>query len=284
MKKYIISGILISILILSVTFAVAKEKEKAFKLPKNAVKVAPNVYKLGTAKDKGKIVEGYAIIHYKKGFGKPGAVCGNNVCEKGENARKCPADCSGGTTDPDTSGCYGFLSKGAKWKTTEPYIVDPTNTEGLSETFITSTVAADIGKWETAAGKDILGDEIAGVVDGADTVSTDGKNEVMFGSIASEGAIAVTIVWGIFGGNPRNRELVEWDMIFDEVDFDWGIADPNKMDFENIAIHELGHSVGLDDLYTTECSEQTMYGYATEGETKKSTLESGDITGIRKLY
>jgi hypothetical protein len=27
-----------------------------------------------------------------------------------------------------------------------------------------------------------------------------------------------------------------------------------------------------------------MYGYATEGETKKRTLEIGDITGIKKLY
>jgi hypothetical protein len=27
-----------------------------------------------------------------------------------------------------------------------------------------------------------------------------------------------------------------------------------------------------------------MYGYATEGETKKRDLESGDIAGIKKLY
>jgi len=27
-----------------------------------------------------------------------------------------------------------------------------------------------------------------------------------------------------------------------------------------------------------------MYGYASNGETKKRTLEDGDITGVKKLY
>ncbi|MBA7689098.1 hypothetical protein ES703_97593 [subsurface metagenome] len=82
-------------------------------------------------------------------------------------------------------------------------------------------------------------------------------------------------------------------MIFDDVDFDWSedctvqdcISIGNeKMDFGNIATHELGHAVGLDDLYTSKCSEMTMYGYASYGETKKRTLEAGDITGVQKLY
>lgn len=86
---------------------------------------------------------------------------------------------------------------------------------------------------------------------------------------------------------------MEWDQIYDDADFDWSedctaedctILGNEKMDFENIATHELGHSVGLDDLYEDKCSEQTMYGYADDGETKKRNLEAGDITGIQKLY
>ena len=45
-------------------------------------------------------------------------------------------------------------------KTIEPYLVDPINTRGLDEGFIASNVALDISKWETAAGVNILGDEI----------------------------------------------------------------------------------------------------------------------------
>jgi hypothetical protein len=89
--------------------------------------------------------------------------------------------------------------------------------------------------------------------------------------------------------------LVEFDIIFDDVDFEWGIGDANKMDLENIATHEIGHALGLADLYdwtydTTDpevlnkVREQTMYGLAIEGETKKRTLETGDIAGVEVLY
>ena len=56
------------------------------------------------------------------------------------------------------------------------------------------------------------------------------------------------------------------------------------MDLQNIATHELGHAVGLDDIYTSTCSEVTMYGYSTYMETKKRTLEQPDIKGISGIY
>lgn len=296
MKKYLILGLL---LLVSVGLVMAVKPDFTPKpanpsngratlaIPSNAMEVSPGVFYLGKALDKGRVVEGYAIVKYKDKHVKPGTVCGNGICEPGENINKCPEDCGGGEDpeEPDTSSCYGFLSKGAKWKTIEPYIVNPSNTRGLEGIFITSNLAIDINKWEEVDGVNILGDEITGYVDGADLESPDNKNEVYFADVEYKGAIAITIVWGIFGGPPPFRELVEWDMVFDEIDFDWSSAgEAGKMDFENIATHELGHSVGLDDLYTTECSEQTMYGYATEKETKKRTLEDGDIAGVRNLY
>jgi len=32
------------------------------------------------------------------------------------------------------------------------------------------------------------------------------------------------------------------------------------------------------------CTEETMYAYASYGETKKRTLNTGDKAGIKKLY
>lgn len=287
MKKYLILGLL---LICSVGLVLAgKPESKAtvknpVTIPSKAIEVAPGIFYLGTAIDKGRVVEGYAFINYKKGFGKPGTICGNGICEPGENANKCPADCGGG--EEPTSSCYGFLAKGAKWKIVEDYIVNPANTRGLDETVIASNLATDIGKWETAAGVDILGiGSTTSETLVADTISPDKKNEVYFADIGQSGAIAITIVWGYFSGPPFARELVEWDQVYDQVDFDWSAnGEAGKMDFENIATHELGHSVGLDDLYTSECSEQTMYGYADYGETKKRTLEAGDIKGVQELY
>ena len=234
-------------------------------IPAHAVQVAENVFSLGIATDvDGNVVEGYAIIHKKDGNAKPPWAGGGN---------------GGGST------CYGFLANGAKWKIIEPYMVNPANTRGLSSTFVTGNLAADIAKWETAATKNILGDEIAGIVDGADRVSPDNKNEVYFADITESGVIGITIVWGYFSGPPSWRELVEWDQVYDDVSFDWSATgEEGKMDFENIATHELGHSVGMADLYDSVCSQETMYGYASEGETNKRSLEAGDIAGVKKLY
>lgn len=71
-----------------------------------------------------------------------------------------------------------------------------------------------------------------------------------------------------------------------DTDFTWGDAttNPAVMDLQNIATHELGHGVGLGDLYDTVCIDETMYGYSTEGETSKRDLNAGDIVGIQELY
>jgi hypothetical protein len=241
------------------------------------------VFSLGNAVHEGQVVEGYAHVHYKKKPGKPSGCNNDGKCQGWESA-SC-GDCSGGAPEP-VSSCYGFLAKGAKWRSVEPYVVNPSNAVGLNETFVAENFAFDVSKWEDAASFDILGEgSVTAAPLVADTESPDGVNEVYFGSIADDGAIAITIVWGVFSGPPKNRVLVEWDQIYDQVDFGWSSSgEAGKMDFESIATHELGHSVGLDDLYTGECSEQTMYGYAANGETKKRTLESGDITGVQELY
>ncbi|MBU4069518.1 MAG: matrixin family metalloprotease [Nanoarchaeota archaeon] len=294
MKKQIIVLCTIFILMISVGFVIAGQKDKAqkpnkFILPKNAMEVAPGVFYLGKALDKGQLVEGYAfIIKDKKEFAR--ATCGDGKCHPKET-NTCPADC-GEVSDPnpdpeepDTSSCYTFLAEGAKWKSVEPYIFDTDNGEGLNAQVIKNNLALDIGKWESATGGyDILGVGTTGDVDGNTIGQLNNKNEVMFGDIDPDNAIGVTIVWGVFSSPLNRRVLVEWDMMFDDVDFDWGMDESDKMDFENIATHELGHAIGMGDLYTAECDTQTMYGYSTEGETSKRDLADGDIAGINILY
>jgi hypothetical protein len=217
---------------------------------------------LGKAKDKnGAEVEGIKIIHYKKGFAKGGGG------SKG-----------GGTT------CYAFLASGARWKVTEPYLVSGVNLAGLDPTALSTAIATSAATWEAQVSFDIFGPETAGVIDGADEVAPDGKNEVLFGAISEAGAIAVTTVWGVFSGPPRSRYLVEWDMVFDDVDFPWSTTgEAGKMDLLNIAVHEVGHAAGMGHPSDT-CTEETMYRYADYGETKKRDLNTGDIAGVKALY
>lgn len=226
------------------------------------------VISLGTAVDPatGEVVEGYAIIHYAQGNAHAG---GRNV---------------GGSTQ-----CYTYSVKGVKWRTVEPWLVNPANTRGLDPAYVLSNLSADISKWEDATdgiisngtGVNVLGDGSATTATlVADTSAPDGQNEVYFANVSTEGAIAVTIVWF----NRFTKRFVEWDQVYDHVDYDWSATgEVGKMDFENIATHELGHSVGMGDLYNS-CTEETMYGFAAFGETKKRDLNAGDIAGVNALY
>lgn len=108
----------------------------------------------------------------------------------------------------------------------------------------------------------------------------DNKNIIGAGDYPQDGVIAVTYTWY----NPGTKRAVESDILFD-TDFKWSLTgDPLKMDFQNIATHEMGHTLGLSDLYTSSCSDVTMFGYSDYGETTKQTLEQPDITGLQILY
>ncbi|RJQ31978.1 hypothetical protein C4572_01855 [Candidatus Parcubacteria bacterium] len=250
--------------------------EKTLILPEVAIE-GSGVIALGTAIDpqSGKLVEGYAIVHHKK-----------------DKAKSNNAQGQGKTTT--ASACYGYLGKGAKWKIVEPWVFSGANSEGLDEAVLFALTQEGVNKWEDAA-DGVAGNSVGGNILGegsltsntleADTASPDGQNEVYFGNVSDSSAIAVTIVWGRFGGPINQRQLVEWDMIFDESDFDWATTgEAGKMDFDSIATHELGHAVGMADLYTSSCAEETMFGYSTEGELKKRDLNTGDIIGVNTLY
>lgn len=256
-------------------------------MPPHAVEVAPGIFYLGAAIHKGRVVEGYAIITpAKKRPAKQG--CNNNdICEKGENKNSC-VDCADRGVDPDTSKCYGHLARGTKWKTTKDYVVNNSNNWGIRSTFILHTLDMSITKWEIAADVD---PETFGrgkrthktLV--ADHYMPDGVNEVYFDSL-HPGTIAYTVVWGIFKGPVSQRELVEWDQVYND-NLPWSVCDPDcpgAYDFESIATHETGHSFGMEDLYKKKCSDQTMYGYGFPDDTSKRDLEDGDMNGIWILY
>jgi hypothetical protein len=56
---------------------------------------------------------------------------------------------------------------------------------------------------------------------------------------------------------------------------------PGKYDIQTIALHELGHTLGLDDLYTTATSDEVMYGYY---DGVQRTPHTGDIAGLIAKY
>jgi len=186
----------------------------------------------------------------------------------------------------EEEGYYTFLARGVKWKETPvSYVINPTNPDGLPADFITGAISASAGEWDSWTSANLFGSYTVDNSASWDTETPDYENELVFGDYPQDGVIAVCIVWGYFTGPPSTRRIVEFDIMFD-TDFTWGDAelDSTVMDLQNIATHELGHGVGLGDLYDNVASDETMYGYSEYGETKKRTLHFGDKAGIQELY
>jgi len=188
---------------------------------------------------------------------------------------------------------YEFLGKGVKWKDLPiTYVINPDNPYGLSASFVVEAIYSAAEEWDEHTSAELFESYTLDYSAEVDWESPDYTNELVFGDYPEDGVIAVAIVWGYFYGPPKQREIIEFDIMFD-TDFTWGdagvtseteLGDTDVMDLQNIATHELGHGVGLADLYADECSEQTMYGYAEFRETKQRTLNVGDIAGFKELY
>jgi len=173
--------------------------------------------------------------------------------------------------------CYKLM--GIKWKSLPVnYVINPNNADGLSESFVVSAISTSAETWDAFTSSGLLND-----VYSIDYTATYGVqnfvNAIDFGDYPDDRVIAVTSVWY----TPRGKQIVEFDLRFN-TRFSWGDANPEKMDLQNIATHELGHGIGLDDIYSTTCSEVTMYGYSSYGEVQGRTLEQPDITGLQKMY
>ena len=248
-----------------------QQSSRTFGLPPQARQINPGVFDLGTSFDHNEKVQGLAILHPRPA-----------VSQSKPNYKP------GGA-----SSCYGFIANGRRWRETEGYYLDPVNSDGYSSAEVLYDISAGMSTWDGQVSFSIFGNNLGNLVDGMDSSATDGKNEIMFGDIQEPGTIGVTIVWYTVGGPPSSRRIVEFDMMFEDPDFNWGnagatnesvLGDTNFMDFANISAHELGHAAGMGDVYDPSCSEQTEYGYGQEGETKKRTLNAADIAGIISLY
>jgi len=189
------------------------------------------------------------------------------------------------TDENNTS--YKLFRGGVKWSSASlsvTYYVDPDG----APTGAVSEVQAAFETWDVVITTELFDNAIknenvnpslnGGVVDYVNTVT--------WRPISDLNVIAVTY----FAWNRTTKELIEFDIIFNS-NLAWGI-DPDgegsttitQHDVRNIATHEAGHTLVLDDLYTPKARELTMYGYSAPGETKKISLGLGDRIGIEKLY
>lgn len=188
-----------------------------------------------------------------------------------------------GLSDPASGAFVG--STGWHLPSDWTYSLNPDSVPGTVGGTNLSVIAEKAFAQWTAAAKNKVN-----IIQGTDTTinrkGLDGINIIAWGR-ASGTALAVTYTWYY----PSTGLVAEVDTIMNQK-FYWmwnkasgtDCAYTDSYDAQNILTHELGHWFGLNDYYTDDYADNTMYGYGSKWEVKKDTLTSGDVAGIEKIY
>jgi hypothetical protein len=185
--------------------------------------------------------------------------------------------------------CYSLT--GHKWATLPvSYVINPTNTQGLSESLVTSAIYAAAETWDAATSKELFNNNYQ-INYNLQTVPyvQDSVNSIVFGDFGN-----VTTILGmayVYGGKGKQSSYIkEFDIILNQKDWAWGdtSGNPSVWDLQGMATHELGHVIGLYDIDNVNCSSVTMYhdvGHTTPQQSfDKRSLAPADITGLQKIY
>ena len=154
----------------------------------------------------------------------------------------------------------------------------------LSSAEVQAAIDAAFQTWDSRAGAALFAN---GGTTTAKINFQDGTNTIGFGP-AGKGVVATT--YGFV--DRKTKVLKEADIVF-STSYTWDTnsgdtgdcgGDGADFDVRDVATHEAGHVVGLNDLTTTGMDAQTMNGYVSKGELFKRDLASGDLAGLAALW
>ncbi len=176
---------------------------------------------------------------------------------------------------------FSFNNSGYKWDDSNLPLSYQVNfadkPSSLSDTEYLSAVQNGFQTWN-----DVVCSDFDSIYDGtSDTKATFDNFNVVSWNPTGAGmgnALAYARLWYI------GDKLIDSDIEING-DVEWSInGSPGKYDLQSIITHEVGHSVGLSDLYSVLDKNKTMYGYFDTGETGSRTLAPDDEAGICFIY
>lgn len=177
----------------------------------------------------------------------------------------------------DETDTYRLVTGGVHWASGDLPVDCVVYTSGApSGAFAAITPA--FAEWESWTSTNIYGSISE---NDQDPPPMDGSNTVFWGPIDGPGgAIAVTqfMFW------VNTKELIKFDIILDSEE-PWSTdGTAGTFDVQNVATHEIGHTLVLDDLRSPRDGALTMHAYTWPGDVTKRDLGLGDILGIQAIY
>lgn len=183
--------------------------------------------------------------------------------------------------NPEPSECYGFLPGKPEWTTSGPKTVVDTRDGKFSDNYVIDNIKKAMDVWDgeitSSGGPDVFNSvekgTVANRVNTSGMMVTNGVNDIWF---AYEDSNVIAATWTAYSSG----QIFEFDMYFNTKYF--GKNTNSDIDFFSIALHELGHSVGLGHPSAiTQCINEVMFPTYQHSH---SSLQSGEKKGINVLY
>ncbi|MCK9568652.1 matrixin family metalloprotease [Candidatus Pacearchaeota archaeon] len=179
-----------------------------------------------------------------------------------------------------------YVLTGKRWNARDPQLKFVLKTdaylagEGLAAGKVQSAIYNATQTWDTAAPQNLFAD--SGLITSSSAIATDSYNKIntINWKPFLNRCIAYSRSWYKSTLVDGYKTTVDSDLVFN-TNYAWRTEGTVGADVETIALHELGHTLGLGDLYSNTDSGQAMYGYYLK---VTRSLGTGDQAGIGKLY
>ena len=196
---------------------------------------------------------------------------------------------AGPVSTPAGGNANAYTLTGYRWNTRDPQLKFVLKNdaylagEGMSTSAVTSAIAAAANTWDAASNQNLFAD--SNLVTLNPTVQADNYNKINTVSWKPSGS-ANSLGYARTWYNSRKVDgyntALESDIVFN-TNSKWTTGG-NGIDVQSVALHEIGHTLGMGDIYGraqfNRDTRQVMHYYTGV----KRTLGNGDATGIWKLY
>ena len=173
------------------------------------------------------------------------------------------------------TGVHAYVT-GAKWSTVPVvFLVNPRNAD-VAEAAAETALRAGMDVWNLQSGS-AFRYTYGGLVTDT-TTGYDGRNVILFRDATNGSALATTYSWWS-GSTMLDSDIVFWDGAYRFFTGTSGCSGGAYI--EDIAAHELGHSLGLKHSTALDATMYPTYNYCSQA---LRTLASDDQAGAKFLY